>query len=444
MIKLKILVIEDDELSRINMSSTLEGWGEVVLCENSEEARRTLDEMAFDIAFIDLDLEKELVGLELVPLVVKKGAYAVVLSGREDDVNIEKAYEKGCSDYLCKPYTRDLLQAIMKKFKLSVMGDSLKNFFRDQFITQDTKLISNLSFIKECIITKKPVLLLGETGTGKSLFASLLHQLLVEDKDKKFVSLNCSAIPENLLESELFGHKKGAFSGADTDKEGLLKSADGGTLFLDEIATMPLDIQKKLLKTIEEKSFYPLGSTEKEKSEFNLISATCEDLDQLIADGKFRQDLYFRILGYRIHLPSLRERKNDISFLIRHFLKTAKRKIVLKEDAKDALLNYSWPGNIRELKNLLDLLVGKTGGIISSKDLPSEVFAKREIAVGEAIDYDYIQRIGLKIYIEQVEEKILKHFLEQNENKVRKTLTDLKISNSSFYRISERMKENYE
>lgn len=455
---LNFLVIEDDALSRLNLVTLLKEHGLVREAENSEQAKKLLSEESFDLAWIDLDLEKDLAGLDLIPLVKNKRTYPVVLSGREEDENIEEAYKRGCEDYLSKPFDKDALNLVLRKFKVLSKESVLRNFFAKKYVTQDETLIDSLKVINEVISTDKPVFLKGPTGTGKTLIAKLIHELIFDD-EKGFVHLNCSEIPENLLEAELFGYEKGAFSGADSSKKGKFELADGGTLFLDEIATMPMMLQKKILRAIDEKSFYPLGSEKLVKSNFRLVSATCEDLEEMVKSGSFREDLYFRIEGFNITLPSLSERKNDIAYLLKHFLGQGKRRVVLSQSVKATLANYSWPGNIRELRKVIEMLQAKSHGVIEVKDLPSHIRGVSKVAdpvdvvelspvdegsILSRMQLEYIQMNGLKSLIEKVEEDAVTHMLKQNDDKVRKTLGVLKVSNSAFYRIQERISKSGE
>ncbi len=450
---LNFLVIEDDDLSRLNLVTALKDHGLVREARNSEEAKKLLSEEKFDLAWIDLDLEKDLAGLDLIPLVKNKKTYAVVLSGREEDRSIEEAYKRGCEDYLSKPFDKEALNMILRKFRILSKESVLRNFFANQYVTQDDSLVKNLKIINEVVTTNKPVFLKGPTGTGKTLIAKLIHNLIFEKEDS-FIHLNCSEIPENLLEAELFGYEKGAFSGAEISKKGKFALADGGTLFLDEIATMPMILQQKILRAIDEKSFYPLGSEKMVKSDFRLVSATCENLEEMVKDGSFREDLYYRIEGFNINLPSLVERREDIPLLIKHFLGKGKRRVVLSKNVKGILNNYSWPGNIRELKRVVEILQSKSHGLIEVEDLPAHIrgisstyIEKVEVSehipgsILSKMQLDYIRINGLKSFLEKVEEDAVSIIFKENDEKVRKTLGVLKISNSAFYRISERRKD---
>lgn len=456
--QLNFLIIEDEKLTRLTLSNLLKDYGLVTEAFDSKKAIELIQENQFDMAFIDLDLEDgDLKGLEIISPAFKKGIYPVVLSGREEDSCIEEAYLKGCQDYLVKPFNKASLDMVLKKFSLIDGKGALRKVLATNYITQDESLVKELEIINEIVLNDKPVLIFGQTGTGKSHIAKTIHEL-IHGNDEKFIALNCSEIPENLLESELFGYEKGAFSGAEKSKKGKLELADGGTLFLDEIATMPVLLQKKLLKAIEEKTFYPLGSEKSVKSNFRLISATCEDLKSLVAKGDFREDLYFRIEGYNINLKSLSERSGDVPLLVKHFMKKSIRRVVIPAEVMKALEGYRWPGNIRELRKCVEMLQSKSAGIIMMTDLPSNIVANSHPCTdkpastpianveGSAVGFmspeqiNFISEHGLKAFIEKVEDEMVGYFYKQNSEKVRQTLQQLKISNSSFYRIMDRLK----
>lgn len=240
--------------------------------------------------------------------------------------------------------------------------------------------------------SESSVLIFGESGTGKELIAAALHRLSTRS-DKPFVALNCSAIPENLLESELFGHEKGSFTGADRRRAGRFELANGGTIFLDEIGDMPLNLQSKLLRVLQDKKFTPIGGNESREADVRIVAATHVDLDAAVKKGTFRLDLYYRLNVLPVHLPSLRERSEDIPSLLDHFIAIANRAhpvdqpCFLTTDAVSVLSAYAWPGNVRQLQNLVErLVVMRGGGAISTEHLPrefAEVIAR--IAAGEQL-----------------------------------------------------------
>lgn len=433
---LKILIVEDDLLSRLSLKARLETLGAVWEASSKEEALELIDKRLFDMAFVDLDLEAELAGLDLIDALNTKQTYTVVLSGRIDESVIEKAYQLGCRDYLSKPFTKTGIELIFKKYYSSANKTQALQKLKDIFLTNDSSLVKELEVIDSALLSTRPILITGESGTGKTFLAKFIHQLM--GINTPFVHLNCAEISESLIESELFGYEKGAFTGAQKSKKGMLELADGGILFLDEIATMPLTIQKKLLKAIEEKSFYPLGSEKIVHSNFRLISATCENLKSKIDAGEFRADFFFRIEGFNVTIKSLRDRKEDLNRLIQFFIKKGERMIVFDSAAKVLMQQYSWPGNVRELERTIEVLQTKDRGIVTAADLAS-LFHKG-LSAEISFDLEEVKKIGLKSYIENLEGKILKLALEKNVDKVRKTLADLKISNNSYYRILDNLK----
>ncbi|MBC7539205.1 MAG: sigma-54-dependent Fis family transcriptional regulator [Bacteriovorax sp.] len=437
---LKILIVEDDLLSRLSLKSRLDYIGEVREASSKEEALLLIENNQFDLAFVDLDLESQLAGLDIVARLSEKKTYTVVLSGREDERVIENAYLQGCRDYLSKPFTKTSLELIFKKYNSVINKNKTLQKLKDIFLTDDSSLVKELEIIEQALLGQRPILITGESGTGKTFLAKFIHQLSDEVSGKKsaFVHLNCAEISESLIESELFGYEKGAFTGAQKSKKGMLEIADGGILFLDEIATMPISIQKKLLKAIEEKSFFPLGSEKSVHSDFRLVSATHENLKSKIEKGEFRADFFFRIEGFNVMLKSLRDRKQDLNKLIQFFVKKGERLIVFDSSAKIVMSEYLWPGNVRELERTIEVLQTRDRGIVTAGDL--QILLSKGIPSNVKFDLEEVKRLGLKSYIENLETNILKLALETNEDKVRKTLLDLKISNNSFYRILDNLK----
>lgn len=438
MTDLRILIVEDEKSFSLALKLKLQNFGKVFEANNLQSARNIIDSYPLDLAFIDLDLEQKNDGLELLENLAHKNIYRIILSARDDEKLIETAYEKGCNDYYVKGKDLRAIDTILKNYINRVEDDSLQKFIAQEFITNDPHTIEQLSLLKEVSNNTSPILLLGPTGTGKTLLARKIHEF--SKCEGEFVELNCSAIPENLLESELFGHMKGAFTGAVSNKIGFLQKADKGIIFLDEIGALPLNLQAKLLKALEEKSFTPVGSTEVVKSDFRIVSATCEDLEGYRKNNQFRDDLYFRISGINLKIQALSERKGDIGLLINHFIKMSERRIVLSAETRNALIHYSWPGNVRELKKVIHLLLTKQKGCIDLTDLPTFITTASEENKPEGMLMtseikEMAKEIGLYETIELLKNEIMKSVSLDNNGKVNKTIQDLKISTNTYYKL---------
>jgi len=297
------------------------------------------------------------------------------------------------------------------KKRISELESALADKYNfDKIIGKSQAMQDIFELLRRIIETDSPVLIEGETGTGKELIASTIHYNGPR-KDKPFMAINCGGMTETLLESELFGHVKGSFTGAIRDKKGLFEVTDKGTLFLDEIGDMSPALQVKLLRVLQEGIFLPVGATEPRKADCRIISATNKNLKELVNQGKFREDLYYRINVIKITLPSLRDRKDDISLLIDHFLKTlpdaAEKKIQgIKPEAMKMLLNYPWPGNIRELQNVLGRAISLTNSrYIIPEDLPEELYKKSSVnlpTVDIKQSYTQMKRSAEKEYLSKM------------------------------------------
>ena len=441
---LKILIIEDEPLLRLSLVKRLEQEGQVFEASCSQEALDLLRQYEMDIAFIDLDLEKKLSGLNILKKIDRDKTYSIVLSGREEEAIILEVYDLGARDFLSKPFNSSSVNSVLKKF----------NFFKNNYLkklqeslsTKDKSLENELKIIQNAIVGDQPIFISGESGVGKTYLAKFIHELT--GANQPFIHLNCAEISESLVESELFGHEKGAFTGAVNSKKGLLELANNGFLFLDEIATLPMQTQKKLLKAIDEKTFYPLGSESEKHSQFRLMTATCENLKNKVQRHEFREDLYYRLIGYNINLKPLRERKEDLPLLIQNFFKCHSRRVILEDEAKELLLNYHWPGNIRELQKVVNILSQLEIGLVKFSDvfniLKNLDSGEKINPQNDLIDFELVKEIGLSSYIEKIEEEVVRQALRENGEKVRKTLTQLKLSNNAYYRIISQIKKQGE
>lgn len=385
----KLLIVEDDELlcNSIKKLFQKESY-EVTAVHTAESALTALESEYYDLILTDIILPG-IDGLEL--LVKAKEKYpeiiVIVMTSYPTLESVIKAFRLGAHDYLIKPLIYDEIKQLVRT-SLNARKTRESSLTKDKVVRGDydfSKIVGECPAIKAIIQevkmvadAKSNVLLLGETGTGKELIAKAIHYNS-NRSEGPFIAINCSAIPENLLESELFGYAKGAFTGALFSKRGLFEEADRGTVFLDEIADLSLHLQVKLLRVLDDKEIRPIGALQSKKVDIRFIAATNADLYSYVKEGKFREDLYYRLKVITIKLPPLRDRGDDIKILAEHFLKIYSNemgKVVksIDEAALKILKKYHWPGNIRELQNVIEraVLITNTGSI-SIEHLPDEI-----------------------------------------------------------------------
>lgn len=364
-----ILVVDDDAGLLTLMKVRLEAAGyHVSLAKGGTEALSLAADKSPQLAIIDLKMDG-MDGLTLLArlLEVYPGLPVIILTAHGTIASAVEATKRGAYDYLLKPWdSKELLRCIEKALEVCHLRGEVERlrtlveerYQFDQIITVSEKMQRILSQVAQIAATDSTVCLYGESGTGKELIAKALH-LASRREAGPFVAINCGAIPEGLLENELFGHMKGAYTGADQAKRGLLQQANGGTLFLDEIAELPTALQVKFLRVLQEREFHPLGAGSPTKVDIRLVAATNQDLAASVAEGRFREDLYYRIHVVPVTLPPLRERPEDIALLAQHFLKqfcsTLGKSIRgFTPEATQELMLYSWPGNVRELANVVE------------------------------------------------------------------------------------------
>lgn len=380
----KILVVDDDPGLRALLKVRLEAAGyNLTLAEGGGEALEYVSEKVFGAALVDLRLD-DMDGITLLgKLLLKQPDLPVIIVTAHGSIaNAVEATKKGAYDYVTKPFdAKDLLHRIEHALEVRSLKGEVERlrmlvqerYHFDNIIASSEKMHSVLRQVAQIATTDSTVCLYGESGTGKELIARAIH-VASRRADHPFVPINCGAIPENLLENELFGHIKGAYTGADRTQSGLLQQAEGGTLFLDEISELPQSLQVKFLRVIQEREFSPLGAGHPVKVDIRFVAATNKDLARLVAEGKFREDLYYRVHVIPVSLPPLRERPEDIPLLASFFLKRfshamGKDVLELSPEALRQLMLYDWPGNVRELANVMERAVALSTKPLVSSDL---------------------------------------------------------------------------
>ncbi|HEY8606509.1 MAG TPA: sigma-54 dependent transcriptional regulator [Noviherbaspirillum sp.] len=386
---LEVLIVDDEPAIREVLAVHLEGAGcKVWQAGSGSEAFACLAKGDIDVAVSDIKMP-DFTGIELVRRARAAGietSFIMMTAYASVDTAIE-AIKAGASDYMIKPVRNDeVVHRLMKVRdlrRLSSENRVLRNLVlgsrEPQFDFASASMKQLERMIAKVAPTDSTVLVTGESGTGKGVIARQIHQNS-QRVDGPFIPVNCGAIPENLMESELFGHVKGSFTGADKARKGLFLEADKGTIFLDEIGELPLALQVKLLHVIEEKSIRPVGSEQARRADVRIVAATNRDLAQMVAEGRFREDLYFRLSVFHVHVPPLRERRQDIPGLVRFLLAKAAKRLNTSEDinmdadVEETLCAYEWPGNVREMENVVDrALILADEGRITMADLPPHV-----------------------------------------------------------------------
>ncbi|HMU43103.1 MAG TPA: sigma-54 dependent transcriptional regulator [Ignavibacteriaceae bacterium] len=444
----RILVVDDEEIIRESLSYILKKEGFYV--EEAANGKIALDkfrENSFDLVITDLEMPvmKGVELMEQVKTLNVQTAIMVITAFGSLETAIS-ALRNGASDYILKPVEFDEL--IIKVRKLLELKSLLienkilrqevqRNYDYENFVGKSESMKNIFNIIQTVADSESTVLISGNSGTGKELVARALH-FNSRRKGKPFIAVNCGAISENLIESELFGHKKGAFTGAITDKEGLVKAADGGTLFLDEISDMPLLLQVKLLRTIQEKEYMPVGTTQAIPVNVRFIASTNRELKDEVASGKFREDLFYRLNVIDIHLPSLKERKEDIPLLANHFLDKYRKEmnksiIGINTEAMKSLVEHEWKGEVRELENVIErAVIFCKEDFITQKDLPSGIVSSNMSIDDGAASKSLVESV--QIYEKGI---ILDALQKFNFNKD-KTAEFLQLGLSTLYR---KMKE---
>ena len=436
----RILIAEDEAISRKHLTYALEKEGYAVAgAKDGMEAFSLFDQNAYDVVIADIKMPN-MDGLALLEKIKEKDPDmdVIIITGFGSIESAVEAMKKGASEYITKPFNLDELhikiRKVLEKQRIEKENTALKvslGIDRElPFIAKSRSMQRVVEVVKSITNSDCNVLLTGESGVGKGLIARIIHHTGPQ-KEKPFLGLNCAIFTEELLASELFGHEKGAFTGAVVAKKGLLEIADTGTLFLDEIAEMTPTLQAKLLKVIEDREFMRVGGTRPIRVDVRFIAATNQNLSTLIKEGKFREDLYYRLNVMDIYIPPLRERKGDITPLTRHFLQKYAKKENKKisdfgKEAMDTLLSYGFPGNVRELENIIErAVILEKSSMIRMESLPQTIklFEVETISPNRVRTIDELNR--------EYAEKIL-DFVDHNRSKAAELLG---ISRTSLWRI---------
>ena len=383
-----ILVVEDEELMRSILRRLIEGSGyDVVTADSAESALAVFAENEISVTITDIKMSG-IDGIELLDRIKAIDTYAlvVIMTAYSSVDSAVAALRKGAYDYVTKPFVNeDLLQTVKNAIQQrelfrenrALRRELHKQYTFSEIVGKSDSLQKIFALVQKVAGTNATVLIQGESGTGKELIARAIH-LNSSRASQPFLAVNCGALPESILESELFGHTKGSFTGAVADKKGLFRSASGGTLFLDEIGEMPLALQVKLLRALQEHEVTPVGASTSVKFDARIIAATNRNLEEDVKANRFREDLFYRLNVIEVSLPSLRERREDIPLLAKHFAaksarsQNAAEKPVSRE-AMAALVNYDWPGNVRELENAIERAFILSGDEIDVDSFPAKV-----------------------------------------------------------------------
>ena len=446
MTKTRLLIVDDDEDICTQMKWALCDAYELLMAGDRAGALAAFAAARPTVTLLDLGLpprpnspEEGLAALSAI-LALDPLAKVIVVSGQGERQNALRAVGAGAYDFLCKPVDMDELRFVLQRCVYlaeleqeyrAIQHSERADVFEDMFgASQQMQAV--FDFIRKVAPTSAPVLILGESGTGKEMVAKALHRRGAQSGGP-FVAINCNSIPENLLESELFGHEKGAFTGADRQRKGHIETAAGGTLFLDEIGELPVAVQVKLLRFLQEKCFQRVGGRQEIQSDARVIAATNRNLQEFVAGGKFREDLYFRLAVMVVKMPALRERRDDIVLVTKAFLKNygaehGKPGLTFAPDALRALTLHRWPGNVRELQNRVRrAVIMADGKRVTAKDL-------------ELTDtLSALPPQTLKEARESVEREMVQEALRRHGGKVTSAALELGISRPTLYELMEKL-----
>ena len=447
----RILIGDDEEIVIRSCRRILDGDEYLVdSAQSGQEALRKADESDYDIIVLDI-MMPGMDGLEVLQLVKEQhpGVDVIMVTGLSQIKTAVQAMKLGAFDYLPKPFDPDELKHVVERAlerrHLLEENRSLKSevdskYRFENIIGSSPAMQGVYRLIAKCAPTNSTVLITGESGTGKEMIARAIHYNSLR-KDNSFVTVDCATLSEHLLESELFGHVKGSFTGAVANKRGMFEVANNGTLFLDEFGNIPLATQAKLLRVIQEREFRAVGSTSTQQTNVRLLTATNKDLKVLVADGSFREDLYYRINVFPIHSPALRDRREDIPALAFHFLKIFSAELgkpvsEISAGAMSALTNHAWPGNVRELENTI-----QRAAILSSDNVIRQADLASILERGPTSDADVpktgedlkrFKKIAREKSVEEVEKLFVLETLRRNDSNVTRSAQETGMQRSNF------------
>ena len=450
--KARILVVDDEE---IVVRSCLRILGEetdyeVESVQDGMDALKRIDENHYDVLILDIMMPR-MDGLEVLQRVKEThpDIDVVMVTGLSQIDTAVRSMKLGAFDYLPKPFDPDELKLVVKRAlerrqllqeNLELRSEVSSKYRFENIIGSSPQMQNVYRLIAKCAPTNSTVMLTGESGTGKELIARAIHYNSLR-KDKPFVAVDCNSLSENLLESEMFGHVKGSFTGAVTNKKGMFEVADSGTLFLDEIGNVSLTTQAKLLRVIQEREFKAVGDTRTQAANFRLITATNKDLKAMVAEGTFREDLFYRINIFPIAIPPLRERRDDIPSLAFHFLKVfdeelGKKVVEFSEGAMSALVHYDWPGNVRELENTIHRAV-----ILATDKVVRQAHLTNIVDLLPRIDLDVprtsdelkrIKKVAREKSVENIEKLFVLEALKRNAWNVTRSAEETGMQRANF------------
>ena len=450
---LHLLLVDDEPALRMLMAERLADEGfEVVQAEGGGKALEHLEQVAFDIVITDLRMP-DVDGSQVIEAARERypGIVAIVITGYGTFNSVVDAMKRGADNFIAKPFQFDELMLVLKKELEQRRLFSENAYLRSQLeeryqfggiLGRSRPMQALFQLLDTVARSSSTIIITGETGTGKEVVARAIHHNSPR-RAHRFVALNCSAIPETLLEAELFGHVRGAFTGAVGTRQGRFEQAHKGTLFLDEVGTMSTALQTKLLRALQEREFERVGDSETIKVDVRVIAATNSELAKMVGDGTFREDLYYRLNVIPIHLPPLRDRRDDIPLLVKHFLEKfmAGGAMHVSQSAMRALMAYGWPGNVRQLENAVERAVALSAGRqeIGVADLPPEVPSTPPPTSAPFVDFPD-QGLDMPGYLSSLERDLVQRALERTGGNRNKAADLLRVKRTTLVEKLKRMR----